>query len=646
MSRDSALPPQSIKQEFLGYLRDMICPGEKQGHPDAVFVYATKGYDWSQHENESVHGIVMESSLDSLDEITEAHRALKPGGHLLLANDPAELTGHTGACFAEDTGFEVRDCIMVADSPEDQMHYVAKASRAEREEGLNHLPERVFGMSGGAANTISRAEEGADGDLKAEDVEYEHSHKGTVGMNRIQKRRNVHPCLHPDALVMTPHGYRPISEIVVGDEVYSADGRFHAVEHVSRHPYTSPDLFEITVMGTNYTTLASDNHPFLVYRPTRKRNAITGGQVLWLRTDQMQKGDYTMTPDLAEPPPSEHLDPEWWFVFGLWVAEGVAQRSGHGSAVYPSFTLHEKETDLIERIKSVFSSVTTSVYPRKGTKAVQVMSFDKVAGSRFVELAGRGAATKCLHPSVWTLPKNIRAAILDGYMAGDGGKVRTYLQAKTVSPDLASQMRLLAASVGYKANLFTYAPVEGQGIGDRLFKSVRQTYQIRLYSENTRNVAAGSRKASRPYEIVHDGVRFVLSYVKAVSRVPYGGDVVNLSVEGSPTFQTAVGMSHNTVKPYKIMERLLHDVPKDVGPVVDPFMGSGTTGIACVQTGHDFIGIEREEEYLTIAEARVRHWNTRDAGWNAAVVESDLTEITEAREAEPQVISLDDLFGL
>lgn len=284
----------SLHAELIGYLRDMITPGEAQGLPDAVFVYATEGYDWSQHEDDSVHGIVMEAALDSLDEITEAHRVLKPGGHLLLANDPAEPTGHTGACFAEDTGFEVRDCIMVADSPEDEMHYVAKASRSEREEGLNHLPERVFGMSGGAANTIARAEEEADGDLTAEDVEYEHSHTGTVGMNRIQKRRNIHP----------------------------------------------------------------------------------------------------------------------------------------------------------------------------------------------------------------------------------------------------------------------------------------------------------------------------------------------------------------TCKPYKVMERLLHDVPKDIGSVVDPFVGSGTTGIACIHTGHDFIGIEREEEYLTIAEARVRHWNTREAGWNAAVVESDLTGITEAREAEPQEMSLDDLFGL
>ena len=277
-----------MNTELLDYLRTMITPGEAQ-EVDGVFVYAVAGYDWTQHEDESVHGIVLESSLDSLDEITEAHRALKPGGHMLLANDLAEPTGHSGACFAEDTGFEVRDCIMVADAPEDQMHYVAKAGRKEREAGLDHFPEQVFGMSGGAQGAISRAE---DGEGEGEEVETPGGQD--IGLNRVKKRRNIHP----------------------------------------------------------------------------------------------------------------------------------------------------------------------------------------------------------------------------------------------------------------------------------------------------------------------------------------------------------------TVKPYAVMESLLQDVPKDVGPVVDPFMGSGTTGIACVQTGHDFIGIEREEEYLTIAEARVRHWNTRDAGWTAAVVESDGTAITEAREAEPETLTLDDLFGL
>lgn len=79
---------------------------------------------------------------------------------------------------------------------------------------------------------------------------------------------------------------------------------------------------------------------------------------------------------------------------------------------------------------------------------------------------------------------------------------------------------------------------------------------------------------------------------------------------------------HPTVKPKDIMVALLQDVPLDEGPVLDPFMGSGTTGIACVQTGHDFIGIEREAEYIEIADSRIRHWDM-NSGLAARKIESD-----------------------
>ena len=48
----------------------------------------------------------------------------------------------------------------------------------------------------------------------------------------------------------------------------------------------------------------------------------------------------------------------------------------------------------------------------------------------------------------------------------------------------------------------------------------------------------------------------------------------------------------------------LHSFEKDT--ILDPFMGSGTTGIACAQTGRRFIGIEIDEGYVTIAEDRIK----------------------------------------
>jgi len=64
--------------------------------------------------------------------------------------------------------------------------------------------------------------------------------------------------------------------------------------------------------------------------------------------------------------------------------------------------------------------------------------------------------------------------------------------------------------------------------------------------------------------------------------------------------------NHPTVKPQKLMKYLCRLVtPKD-GTVLDPFMGSGSTGMAAKDGGFDFIGIEREKEYFEIAERRIK----------------------------------------
>jgi len=63
---------------------------------------------------------------------------------------------------------------------------------------------------------------------------------------------------------------------------------------------------------------------------------------------------------------------------------------------------------------------------------------------------------------------------------------------------------------------------------------------------------------------------------------------------------------HPTVKPVKLMEYLVRLVTPKGGVVLDPFMGSGTTGIACRNLGFDFIGIEKEKEYFEIAKARCK----------------------------------------
>jgi len=62
---------------------------------------------------------------------------------------------------------------------------------------------------------------------------------------------------------------------------------------------------------------------------------------------------------------------------------------------------------------------------------------------------------------------------------------------------------------------------------------------------------------------------------------------------------------HPTEKPASLMERLVLASTNQGDTILDPFMGSGTTGVACKNLNRDFIGIELDENYFNIARERI-----------------------------------------
>lgn len=72
----------------------------------------------------------------------------------------------------------------------------------------------------------------------------------------------------------------------------------------------------------------------------------------------------------------------------------------------------------------------------------------------------------------------------------------------------------------------------------------------------------------------------------------------------SRTATFSEGKEHPTQKPIALMEWCIKQAG-DPQSVLDPFMGSGTTGVACMNMGRDFIGIEREVKYFDIACRRI-----------------------------------------
>lgn len=491
--------------------------------------------------------------------------AMKPGATYYIFHSDSEGFNFRGAC--RDVGLTVRQCLIWK-----------KDSLVLGRQDYQWIHEPVLaGFKDGAGHHW-----------------YNDRKQTTVLEFDRPKKAELHPCLAPETMVMTDKGYVPIRDIRKGWRVLSADGRFHRVEFVSRHPY-SERIYEIRAAGSNLVDKATHNHPYLVARRKAKGKA----DVLWVEAEDVRIGDFLMTPQVAfgTEEPMDELD-AW--CYGLWLAQGSVARSGNSrKSKYPVFALNEEKPELRDRLVKWGKGAKVSTY-RNGTNGhgITVMVFDARKGEKCVQLCGTHAASKCVSPEVFTWSEKLRRAFFEGYMAGDGCiiKTRGHRHSKSVSRALASQIKFMAESLGYKvAMYFREAPKEA-GIGDRKFKTTRPYWSSDYKREKER------LWHTRPFE--YKGVMYWLRRVVSATAQEYDSEVVNLSVEGCHTFQTACGMTHNTMKPVALVEYLMGNSSKKGDVVLETFGGSGTTLMAAEQMGRVCKCVELDPHYCDVIRKR------------------------------------------
>lgn len=100
-----------------------------------------------------------------------------------------------------------------------------------------------------------------------------------------------------------------------------------------------------------------------------------------------------------------------------------------------------------------------------------------------------------------------------------------------------------------------------------------------------------------PANLVHDGSQEVLELIGDAQRFFYCAKASKRD--------RGEGNNHPTVKPNALMRWLVRLVCPQGGIVLDPFMGSGSTGVACIQEGMQFFGIDMDEHYCEIANTRI-----------------------------------------
>ena len=124
-------------------------------------------------------------------------------------------------------------------------------------------------------------------------------------------------------------------------------------------------------------------------------------------------------------------------------------------------------------------------------------------------------------------------------------------------------------------------------------------------SEKTSNVYGRMRREGEPSADSDNDGAVGFKMKPGMRRMDSGSAARFFYCAKASKADRGAGNVHPTVKPTDLMRYLCRLVTPPGGVVLDPFMGSGSTGKACALEGFGFIGIEREAEYVEIARARI-----------------------------------------
>lgn len=142
-------------------------------------------------------------------------------------------------------------------------------------------------------------------------------------------------------------------------------------------------------------------------------------------------------------------------------------------------------------------------------------------------------------------------------------------------------------------------------------------FQIGMFPERVVSWVYNSNTAKQHRDIAFFGVKPNFNKVRQPYKNPNDKRIQKRIAEGKTGAKlydwwninqvknvSKVKTNHPCQMPLEVMTNIIGILPDDV-TIIDPFMGSGTTGVACKKLGRDFIGIEMSQDYFDIAKNRI-----------------------------------------
>lgn len=116
------------------------------------------------------------------------------------------------------------------------------------------------------------------------------------------------------------------------------------------------------------------------------------------------------------------------------------------------------------------------------------------------------------------------------------------------------------------------------------------------------NILVWNKNNAMPNHWYMKNAEFILFLRKGIAKY-----INNQGSKQCMYFNNIKSKLHPTEKPVELMSNFIENSTKIGDTVLDPFMGSGTTGIACLNTNRRFIGIEKDDKYFEIASNRIKN---------------------------------------
>lgn len=388
--------------------------------------------------------------------------------------------------------------------------------------------------------------------------------------------KQMHLCLARGSLVLTKErGYIPIQDVRVGEHSFTHMGRWKKVLAVKNTGVRQ--VVTLKAQGIPGLTITPD-HKLWARKSdlVRERDGAERVEPRWIEAKDTLGAYLNLKVPFSETPQGCDDKTTWWLV-GRWLADGHIDK--RGSAI---ISCGREKWDHFSEMIGPYGGNT----PHNGT-AMQLQIHDPGRKLRSIlERCGSGAKGKHLPPEAFTLPTTQAAALLDGYLSGDGHfiKERCSWQASSVSRELLMGMAFLVQRVHGAIASVHAGRGEREHVIDGRLVHASQEWHLGFDLSIVRK---------KPF-IMDDGAW------KKVRSIDEVGEMETwcLKVEEDESFTAEGCIVKNCPMQFDLADRAIEQWSMEGEIVYDPFAGIGTVPYRAILKKRFGLGCELSTPYF------------------------------------------------